>query len=233
MSEHQTLPYYVEDSQKAWRNITLAVDGARAWSMPIRLNDSQTSMQSLLWAKEDLWHQRVAALETFVQHPKLHITEFSQGKVIAQIEDTVFSTDRDAFYNVLIYGRSQVSKLPIDHDDVLQGAYEDFMYVDALASHAHSYGADGVIYQMRFFDAVRADGSRSDASMPAVYWYGSMGIEQYVRTMLTDPDPSDVDLASIGLTKNMYSNLVRSGVDVVEYVLQPWIQRNVLRKAYV
>lgn len=233
MSEFDTNPYYTENPQIAWRDVTIAVDTARVFTMPVRVNEAGTSIQGQIFQKFDQWSTRVNNLETTVYHPVLYIPELIDGNVIARMDDTVYTKDRDAFYNILLYGRSQVNKLPIDHEDVLQGAYDDFMYIDALASCALSYGADGVIYQMRFFEAIRSDGSRSDAGMPAILWYGSMGIEQYVRTMLADPEPSEVNLASIGLTKNIYEGLKNIGADVVDYVLQPWIQGNVLRKAYV
>lgn len=217
----------------SWEDVTFAVDTARVFAEPIRVNGAGFSIQDQLLQKLNQWNSRVLELQTIVSHPEPDFSQSLDRSVIKVGGDTVYTKDRDAYYNILLYGRSRVNKLPIDHPDVLQGAYEDLSYVDALASRALSYGADGVIYQMRFFEAVRADDTRSDASIPGMYWYGSMGIEQYVKTMLADPNPSDIDLASIGLTKEMYAHLIWSDFDVVYFVLQPWVQGNVLCKSYV
>jgi hypothetical protein len=154
------------------------------------------------------------------------LQEIPAGQSYMVNENTVYSDSLQSFWLLLWHTMHYTSFYRTTEKIALNQIDYDMNHE---GDHARAYGkydiggrfALSFAYVLHNHDAALLPGFRP--------YTHSIPIYGYVETALAPTNPSELDLAQVGLTPEVYKQLIADGVDPVMHVLQPWFDAGVLQ----
>ncbi len=208
-----------------WEQLPNLVESAIAAAPQIDLgrnNDFQEPINSGF----DRWNHISSNLEPSVFVGNLFLPEIPQEEEYLVNNNHVFSRTPEGFY-LLVYHTYYHSSFHTSGDpaQVVQDATDhELIHHDTYARN----GINGLFFMSYYRIAHSPDTFGTQANFSP--YSGFLPIEEYVYNLLAPRDPSDGDLAGVGLTPQMYTELLRRGIDPIAHILTPWFEAGIIQR---
>jgi hypothetical protein len=212
-------------AQKLWNSVVPITDEAISHASTIDLKGHNNDPTELIKATQ-LWQQIVHQLPVTYTGIST-IPEFNNQQSYLTQDNTVYCQGPRSYWFLLWYVMNYKSFYRTSPDAVqCQIDYE----VNHEQDHALAYKQYGIQgkFCLSFYYDMNDQTERllAPGFSPNTH---SIPISGFVEAALAPSEPSDHDLALVGLTPEIYQQLLADGIDPAMHVLQPWFDAGVLR----